>query len=184
MVCKSNVILRPWCLARPLFMGLLAFFCTAAGMPARAADGAPLPCADAAYEQFDFWLGSWIVHGADGTHSGENRIEKSADGCRLDEHWTSSQGGGGFSINFYDPTLERWQQLWVSANGVIDIEGGLVDGSMVLEGEIRYRSNGASNGFRGTWTELEDGRVRQFFEQQVDGEWQPWFEGFYTKVVE
>ena len=37
--------------------------------------------------------------------------------------------------------------------------------------------------FRGTWTLLEDGRVRQFFEQSADQgkSWQAWFEGFYKR---
>jgi hypothetical protein len=37
--------------------------------------------------------------------------------------------------------------------------------------------------FRGLWTPLPDGRVRQFFEQSNDGgeTWVPWFEGFYTR---
>jgi hypothetical protein len=45
-------------------------------------------------------------------------------------------------------------------------------------------SNNLSAPFRGLWTLLPDGRVRQFFEQyDKDSEsWAPWFEGFYTKT--
>lgn len=33
------------------------------------------------------------------------------------------------------------------------------------------------------WKLLEDGRVRQFFEEQDEqGEWQVWFEGFYSRT--
>jgi len=54
---------------------------------------------------------------------------------------------------------------------------------MVLEGEIQDLAVGGGNKFRGTWTLLADGRVRQFFEESPDGgkTWNPWFEGFYTR---
>ena len=55
---------------------------------------------------------------------------------------------------------------------------------MALEGTVTYHAGGAQNPFRATWTPLEDGRVRQFFEEYREGEWHVWFEGFYTKVVE
>ena len=36
--------------------------------------------------------------------------------------------------------------------------------------------------FRGRWTPLEDGRVRQLFQQQDDeGVWQTWFDGYYSR---
>ncbi len=55
---------------------------------------------------------------------------------------------------------------------------------MVLRGKIYYINQSLEADFRGTWTPLEDGRVRQFFEQSVDGgeNWSPWFEGFYSRV--
>ena len=53
---------------------------------------------------------------------------------------------------------------------------------MILEG--RYVLPGGKRlTMRGTWTLLEDGRVRQFFETSEDQEtWTPWFEGFYSRV--
>jgi len=54
---------------------------------------------------------------------------------------------------------------------------------MVLSGRINYYSTGKSHAFRGTWTPLADGSVRQFFEQQ-DPEsqaWAVWFDGIYVK---
>ena len=55
-------------------------------------------------------------------------------------------------------------------------------GAMLLVGTIRYLNAGTQHPFRGRWTPLDDGRVRQFFEQQDDeGQWQTWFEGFYSR---
>jgi hypothetical protein len=157
-------------------------------------------CGSGAYRDFDFWLGHWQVRLADGRVAGENRIEAAVDGCRLIERWQGAGGATGFSLNFYEPTHDRWRQLWVSADSVIEISGGLAGESMVLEGEIRYRralepgdtdseAVGPVHPFRGTWTPLADGRVRQFFEEFRPDEkgharWHTWFEGFYEKVVE
>ncbi len=155
-------------------------------------------CDSGPYRDFDFWLGHWNVHLADGRLAGENRIEASGDGCRLVERWRGARGSEGFSLNFYEPADDRWRQIWVSSDNIIEISGGLIGGSMVLEGEIRYRrpvdggradASGPRRPFRGTWTPLGDGRVRQFFEEWRADEagregWQTWFEGFYGKVVE
>ena len=65
----------------------------------------------------------------------------------------------------------------------ISIRGGMTEEGMLLTGQIHYVGNGTTAEFRGLWTPLEDGRVRQFFEQSGDGgeSWSPWFEGFYTR---
>ncbi len=136
------------------------------------------------HRQFDFWLGEWEVHNAAGELQGHNLIGKVQRGCALSEQWRSVRGGTGQSLNWYDPGSGQWHQLWLDAGAsIIDISGGLQDdGSMLLVGTIRYLNAGTQHPFRGRWTPLEDGRVRQFFEQQDDeGEWQTWFEGFYTK---
>ncbi|NNF66060.1 MAG: hypothetical protein HKM98_00975 [Gammaproteobacteria bacterium] len=144
------------------------------------------PCERGArHREFDFWLGTWDVYTADANIAGRNRISKAENGCVLVELWTGNSGVTGRSINFYDASKDKWRQHWVSATGLlIDIEGNLVDGSMVLEGSIFYPATELEAGFRGKWTLLEDGRVRQFFEQH-DAEkdaWNPWFEGYYEKI--
>ena len=136
------------------------------------------------FSQFDFWVGEWTVAIADGTQAGRNLITKEKGGCLLTEHWTSVRGGTGFSLNYYDPTAGEWVQNWVDGSGsIIDIRGGIEEGSMVLTGTIQYVGNGKVNAFRGKWTLLGDGRVRQFFEESTDGgkSWTTWFEGFYSR---
>jgi hypothetical protein len=144
------------------------------------------PCEDLEeFQQFDFWLGEWDVHRADGTFAGKNTIEKAQHGCVLVENWVSTSGIPGMSMNFFDVSTREWVQVWTGAGGTqIDIRGGLTGEGMLLVGEIHYVGNGTSAPFRGLWTVLPDGRVRQFFEQSNDGgeTWAPWFEGFYTRV--
>jgi len=144
------------------------------------------PCMDAPeFAQFDFWLGAWDVHLEDGRKAGVNEIRKEQGGCVLVERWTSSRGGTGTSLNYYDPANGQWVQNWVSADGsLIDIRGGLQDdGSIRLEGFVQYVGQAGRNAFRGHWTPLADGRVRQHFEESTDGgkTWNDWFLGFYTR---
>jgi uncharacterized protein YciI len=150
--------------------------------PSKAASPETPACQGEPQRGFDFWLGQWMVTTGDGTLAGHNRIERAHGGCAVLEHWKSANGGSGTSTNYYDPGKKLWVQNWVDASGsIIQLEGGLSDGSMVLEG--RYvKADGTHLRMRGTWTPLEDGRVRQFFETQAKGEsWTPWFEGFYVK---
>lgn len=137
------------------------------------------------FREFDFWLGEWDVHTADGTLAGRNRIEKSQAGCVLVENWLGASGVSGMSMNYLDMATGEWVQVWTDAGGTqIAIRGGLSDEGMLLEGHIHDVAGGRTAPFRGLWTILADGRVRQFFEESRDGgeTWAPWFEGFYTRV--
>jgi hypothetical protein len=143
------------------------------------------PCEhDELFSAFDFWVGSWDVHVAAGTFAGSNEIERAQRGCVLTENWSSAGGGTGTSINYVDKITGEWVQIWNDASGSqINIRGGMTDDGMLLTGTIHYVANGTTAPFRGLWTPLEDGRVRQFFEQSPDNgkTWTPWFEGFYTR---
>jgi hypothetical protein len=137
------------------------------------------------FREFDFWVGEWDVHIADGTPAGHNRIEAVERGCVLIENWVSATGGSGMSINYLDKATDEWVQIWNAEGGSqINVRGGLTDDGMLMTGQIHYVASGTTAPFRALWTLLEDGRVRQFFEtSNDDGEsWVPWFEGFYTRV--
>lgn len=138
------------------------------------------------YGQFDFWLGDWRVVDPSGTFQGTNKIEKTQGGCLLMENWTSASGTTGTSMNFYDGHAKEWVQVWVSPGLQLEIRGGLVDGSMVLEGHAFYIQSRDYHPFRGTWTPLEGGVVRQHFEQSTDGgeNWTTWFDGRYHRVTD
>jgi hypothetical protein len=144
------------------------------------------PCAhQEGFQDFDFWIGEWDVHFANGTKAGSNVIESIERGCALTEHWTGASGGTGMSINYLDKASGEWVQVWNSAGGgQIIIRGGLTDDGMLLEGYIHYVANGTTAPFRGLWTPLPDGRVRQYFEQSNDDgkTWVSWFEAFYTRT--
>ena len=144
------------------------------------------PCEnDEAFRAFDFWVGDWVVHGPAGALAGTNTIERAERGCVLLENWQSATGGTGMSINYLDKATGEWVQIWNAEGGSqINIRGGITDEGMLLVGTIHYVANGTTTPFRGLWTLLDDGRVRQFFEASNDGgeTWSTWFEGFYTRA--
>lgn len=142
-------------------------------------------CDEPVHAAFDFWVGEWNVYDASGGYQGHNRITRTDGGCVVREEWASASGGTGFSLNFVDLQAGQWRQIWVSRQFQIDYSGGLdAAGAMTLLGEIRYAGQAGGMPFRGVWTPLEDGRVRQHFEQQdpATGQWSAWFTGWYVRV--
>jgi len=139
---------------------------------------------DEAFRAFDFWVGNWdVTANQGGQFAGNNSIKVIEGGCALLETWTGNSGSTGISTNHYNPLTKKWRQLWISAGAYsIDYEGGIKDGSMVMEGNIWYYSNGNSFPFRGSWTPRQNGTVRQLFEQfnPDKNEWAVWFDGIYT----
>ena len=140
-------------------------------------------CADERFRQFDFWLGEWEVRTADGKVAGTNRISRALDGCVVLEEYATPSGFAGKSFNIFDKSRGVWHQTWVDNSGLLlDLEGGLVDGSMVLAGEVSG-ADGAKRQQRISWTPNADGTVRQLWESKVaSGEWQVVFDGTYHKV--
>lgn len=137
-----------------------------------------MPCSDPSYRQFDFWLGEWEVRKPDGTLAGTNSIVKEYGGCVLRERYASVSGYLGESLNTYDVARKVWHQTWVDNCGLLLLlEGGLVDGCMVLEGP---GEGGARH--RITWTPSPDGTVRQCWEStDASAKWNVAFDGIYKK---
>lgn len=160
--------------------GIPEFDALVAAMTAQA-----YPCEhDERFRAFDFWVGEWDVNLANGTLAGHNTISAAQRGCVLIENWTSARGAGGMSINYFDEANDEWVQVWNDASGnQIHIRGGMTGDGMLLSGIIHYVASDTRADFRGLWTPLPDGRVRQFFEQSNDDgdTWSPWFEGYYSR---
>jgi hypothetical protein len=156
-------------------------------LPAAAAAAEASPCSDEAFRAFDFWLGDWEVRTADGRLAGHNRIESAHGGCVILEHWTGTAGMTGMSMNYLDGMTDEWVQVWMDASGdQAIIRGGPTadEKGMRLEGKLHSLTQGQTGNFRGIWTVLPDGRIRQLFELSADGgrTWSTWFEGFYTRA--
>lgn len=147
------------------------------------APAAPPPaCTAPEHRQFDFWIGDWEVRTPDGKLAGTNRISRAFGGCVLHEQYETGRGYSGSSFNLYDASRRRWHQTWVDSGGLLlQLDGGLVDGRMVLEGET-VNPDGTTSRQRITWTPNPDGSVRQFWEAtDAAGHWTVAFDGRYTR---
>ena len=148
-----------------------------AGAAVQAADKG---CPDARSHQFDFWIGYWDVINVDGTLAGHNRIEPTLDGCVLQETWSGYSGSAGTSLNFFDTSRGKWRQFWVWREGTtLELEGSLINGAMVLEGDRVEDGKPVLN--RITWTKRPNGTVEQLWENSMDNgkSWKSVFDGTY-----
>ena len=156
-----------------------------AAAPASATPAAAAPCTTAPYRQFDFWLGEWEVSKPDGSPAGHSRIEAILDGCVIAEHWTSAKPPyAGKSFNTYNHATGKWEQFWVDNGGArLHLQGGLVDGRMVLSGvqDTPDPKTGIVQRERITWSADSDGSVRQLWETSTDDgdSWTVSFDGRY-----
>ncbi len=165
---------------------LVALFATGVAVAqSTAAPGTkPAPCSAPQHRQFDFWLGDWTVRDPAGRDVGQNHLEAAHGGCVMLERWEGRGNFTGSSLTAYDAALRRWHQTWMDSQGaVMELDGGLVDGSMVLEGDSPDLTAGTTAHNRLTWTALPDGRVRQWWQQSSDGgkSWATVFDGYYTR---
>ena len=160
-----------------IFLGAMTLV-TAAAAPA----SQPAPCTSAEHRAFDFWVGEWHVHAANGKLAGTNSIKKEMGGCVLHERYDTGRGYSGESFNVYDAPRKVWHQTWVDSRGLLLLlEGGIRDGKMVLEGQTTGTDQTIVK-HRITWTPNPDGSVRQLWEStQPNGAWAVAFDGKYTR---
>ena len=142
----------------------------------------PAPCTSPEHRQFDFWIGDWQVHTADGKFAGLNRITREYAGCVIHERYATGRGYSGESLNAYDATRKVWHQTWVDDSGLLlTLEGSWNGKSLVLEG-VAPNAQGVSSKQRITWTPNADGSVRQLWETaDGKGQWTVAFDGRYTR---
>jgi hypothetical protein len=141
-------------------------------------------CESEEYRQFDFWIGDWNVTSA-GQAAGTNAIQPIHNGCALQENWQGDGEGGisGTSFNIYDQATGQWHQTWVDSSGtLLLLDGGLVDGVMVLSGKRPARNGKGMTLHRISWTPNPDGSLRQLWEVSTDDgkNWTMLFDGLYT----
>lgn len=141
-------------------------------------------CAAAVFHAFDFWVGKWEVRDRDGKVVGTNTVTAEYGGCVVVERWQARGGGGGMSMNYFDPQAARWHQNWVSPGVVLQMSGEFANGAMVLQGPLQNITQQSVTLLRGEWTRLPDGRIRQLFTESKDAgkTWTEWFDGYYTRM--
>jgi hypothetical protein len=133
------------------------------------------PCTATAYRGFDFWAGDWDVFEVGGSiQVAHARVDIILGGCVLREDYQGSDGHKGQSFTIYDAARSVWHQSWVTNRGeLLEIEGTLTDGEVVLSGE----DYAAGSLVRGAW-KRQNGNVRETAVTSTDGgeTWKPWFD--------
>lgn len=116
-----------------------------------------------AADDFDFWLGTWRARWGDEGAEGTNTVTKEYGGKVVYERFDGRPGAEftGMSVSVYDEQADLWRQTWVDDEGnYFALEGGMEDGAMVLECEVRgtrYRmrfAEIAESSFSWTWERL------------------------------
>ena len=142
---------------------------------------------------FDFWIGDWDVFGPQGKQVGRNTITpmfEGQTGGMLHEHWHGNGGVEGRSFNAYDASRDCWHETWMdSTGGVLQLDGGLRERAMVLEGWGGGDDLDTVARQRITWTQESgpdgtDGtEVRQVWETSTDDgkTWTVAFDGRYRR---
>jgi hypothetical protein len=139
----------------------------------------PVPCADPAYRQFDFWLGDWDVFAVERptTVVARARIELILNECVIHEVYEAMDGHKGESFSIYDAARHTWHQSWVNDHGyLLTIEGDLQGSAMILEG-TDHLPDGKLRRVRGEWRPEGQG-TREVAARSTDGgaTWVPWFD--------
>lgn len=160
-------------------MKIAILFATAAVIASRAGGDAPLACARPEYRQFDFFAGDWDVFDVGSTTVKAHGIVTSMlDGCAVRELYQRLDGYSGESFTLYDAARKMWHQSWATNHGeLLVLEGGLVQGNMVLTGS-EHPVGGAPTLIRGTWHRERNGEVRETAVRSSDGgkTWSPVFD--------
>ena len=147
-------------------------------------EGNRFPCrTNAETRQFDFWVGDWSVQ-AGGAEIGTNRIEHTIDKCALMENWETPGGPNGKSLNYWDPQLRRWKQIFIfDTGGVSDYTGEWTSGEMRFLSAPSRTASGSTVNYRMVFTPMARDTVRQRIEVSSDSgqTWRPGFDALYIR---
>ena len=142
-------------------------------------------CCTEKHAEFDFFFFFWSVTNPDGTAAGSNIIDKIQNNCILRENWTSATPGyTGTSNNFYNAIAKQWEQVWIdNQGGSLHLKGHKVGNQMILKTDEQNNADGQPFFHRVTWTQNEDGTVRQYWETVTNGKVVVVaFDGLYKKA--
>jgi hypothetical protein len=170
------------------------FLAVALGASAQAQMSPPVPpavppskCTGPVHNELDFLLGEWEVYKTDNPEwmIGASSVDKGLNNCAIRETWKPFTMLNGFSVNSWDKHRKVWRTFWFDAdNSIVEYEGGMQDGKMVLTGLWRGLFGPAEDGLmRMSYEPLSNGSVRQIVTTSVDQgkTWQPAFDFTYKR---
>jgi hypothetical protein len=141
-------------------------------------------CTAPVYRQFDFWLGNWRVTNAAGKLLGYDRVTKRLGGCVVyEEYRDTTDPSIGVGMTGYDAGRALWHQAFMDDAGfVLDLDGSLQGGAMVLEGTDI--ANGKTRLNRGVWSRRGAEDVEELWTVSLDGgqSWETRFDGRFHRI--
>lgn len=118
-------------------------------------------CCGSDYDNFDFWLGDWVVFDTLGNEIGSNKVVELQDGCALQENWTSANSTGT-SYNYFNKTDSTWNQVWIdNQGGSLVLKGERENVAMVMRSELVEGTKVPFYMNEIVWTPRKDGTVSQ-----------------------
>ncbi len=140
----------------------------------KAATNNAFPCMiNAQAREFDFWIGDWDAYVTGTTQlAGQSHIDLASGGCMILENWTSKGNVSftGKSMNYIDPSNNKWKQVWIGSNGINVSEflnGEYRDNAMRFE-FVNTNAQGAKTLTHFYFYNQGPNEVRQFHETSVD----------------
>lgn len=151
--------------------------------PVHATGAGAAHCQDAAYHQFDFWLGDWDTFDSDAPAKpsvARNHVDAILDGCALRETYEQADGLSGQSLTIYDAGRKLWHQTWVTNRGQLLVMEGPQQGKRIVLSGIDRQHQDAP--IRVSWEPVADG-VREIATTSHDHgkSWQPVFDIVFRK---
>jgi tetratricopeptide (TPR) repeat protein len=138
------------------------------------------PCQkDAAYRQFDYWLGEWDVE-IGGQLAARSSIQLILGDCTVFENYEQLDGTyAGKSFSLWNARQSRWEQRYVDTTGASREWFGKLEGERMVF-YLRVDANAIQ---RMTYTREGPDRVRQTIDVSRDGEksWSTAFDGLYIR---
>ena len=164
---------------------ILVYLSIVGTMSVYAQPTAQAPCSTGGpYDLLDFWVGKWEVKDTSGVVIGHNHISKILDDCTVMEEWTSTGRSRGKSLNFFNPTIQKWQQVWIDNFGMpLYFDGSARPDSMIYTGETYYTQD-QSTLQKMILAKIYDDEVHQTWLQSNDkgNTWNTVFFGVYKRI--
>lgn len=149
-----------------------------------AQNSSKVPCSDAEYSQFDFWVGDWNVYNTNGKLIGTNKIVRVPNACAIQENWASKASKSqGTSYNYYNKTDKSWNQVWIDNSGFsLELKGAYSNNQMSLKSKLINSPKGKYYNLI-TWTKNNDGSVTQVWDylDENNKKLKEVFRGIYKK---
>jgi len=130
------------------------------------------PCLSEPHSRdFDFWVGDWdVCQTGSKVVVGRSKITKVDGDCVVMEDFTSLiTPQSGHSINYYDPTKKKWEQVYSGSGGGHQLydEGEYKDGKMAFHYQSTFKNKPYDGHF--FFYNVDANTVRQVQDFSTDG---------------